>query len=648
MTYVQLDWAFSKGFIWGYNQIAVPVQYSTYLRNCRIENESIVMRDWFRAYTTLGLLWEYRKLKNVGGRLYGLINDSKLDILRLYQLLPTNYVSLGGVSTSATVKTRDDVDIVPVWDMALILAKGQNIKYSIAGQTISDLNDQEKVDIDGWTTVDTNFSSCMWAFYSSNVFINEIQRNDWTITDPDTGVVTTGTDYNKTNRVIVSHFVNMDTNNWRENARNFSAQRDADGLEIPYKIVCPTTVTGIIGTMQNLYIFCEDSIQYLDQTILQEYRNNKTLRSVPIANGYELNNHHLATAAGNFVFFFSRDKHIRSIGYTSGIYDPQIADLTDTEFGIQRWINDNIADDQSNGFAFFNKKDQTVEFHLTSRKAAANRPEIKNDIVLIWDLQHQSWLIDTGKYFGAMENFNRERTATGTDGQGNQPDAQEQSGVAPVVAWGTGKLWYRPTNIDLNQPSIAAYNVSQFYYQTETKYDTTFTNNNWTINIDVHPIDFEYDTVNIGLTNKKMDLAEMKLFSGVRLTGAINIHAGNSQTVNWTTYNWNFKVTVYIDWVQQCVKQLERQNIYDYYKRYQIEVWGPALEDYDPNNRKSVLEYDRLLFPLDLVLDQSMVRKKGKRLRVKIECSTPGADLYLSGLSLEATPLWHFDLADKY
>ena len=145
-----------------------------------------------------------------------------------------------------------------------------------------------------------------------------------------------------------------------------------------------------------------------------------------------------------------------------------------------------------------------------------------------------------------------------------------------------------------------------------------------------------------------MDLAEMKLFSGVRLTGAINIHAGNSQTVNWTTYNWNFKVTVYIDWVQQCVKQLERQNIYDYYKRYQIEVWGPALEDYDPNNRKSVLEYDRLLFPLDLVLDQSMVRKKGKRLRVKIECSTPGADLYLSGLSIEATPLWHFDLADKY
>jgi hypothetical protein len=38
----------------------------------------------------------------------------------------------------------------------------------------------------------------------------------------------------------------MDTDDRRENARDFSAQRDADDLEIPYKIVCPTTVTGII------------------------------------------------------------------------------------------------------------------------------------------------------------------------------------------------------------------------------------------------------------------------------------------------------------------------------------------------------------------------------------------------------------------
>ena len=672
MTYTKLDWAFSKGFIGWYNQIAVPVQYSTYLRNCRIENESIVMRDWFRAYTSLWTLWKYRKLKTVGNELYALLQPtqdiSQLQKVKLYHLLPTNYYDLGTIWNDIDFSWKDDVDIVAVWDMAIILWKGHRPQYSIKGQPIQNLNNNEMPDIDWGTTYDSNFSSCMGAFYSWFVFINEIQKETWTHTDPDTWTVTNWVDFKKTNRVVLSHQVNIDTNDWRENARNFSAQRDADDLEIPYKIVCPTTVTGIIGTMQNLYIFCEDSIQYLDQTILQEYATSKTLRSVPIANWYELNNHHLATAAGNFVFFFSKDKHIRSIWYTSGIYDPQIADLTDTEFWIQRWINDNIADDQSEWFAFFNKKDQTVEFHLTSKKArrTASIPRtldnFVNDITLIRDLQHQSWLIDTGKYFGAMENYNRNRTATGNYNPApryddwTMPYPTEQSWLANVVAWGTWQLWYRPTT----QEPASEWTITgvqrcwQFYYQTEDKYDTTYHLDGDDIVIDVHPIEFEYDTVNIWLTWNKFDVAEMKLFSGLRLTWAINIHAWNWQTVyipeEWkdVTYDWKFTVTVYIDWVQQCQKKMERKDIYNYYKRYQIEVWWPNIEDYDPQSRYNLLKYDRYLFPFDLVLDQSMIRKKWKRIRVKIECATPGADLYLSGLSIEATPLWHFDLADKY
>lgn len=669
IPYTQIDWAFTKWFIGWYNQINVPASYSTYLRNCRIENESIIMRDGFRAYTSMSQLWKYRKLKNVGGELYALIQKKGSKRVHLFHLLPNNYYDLWEIWTESDFDWKDEVDIVAVWDMAIVLWKKHKPQYSVNGSSVQELSNAEMVNVDWGTAIDENFSSCMWAYYSSNVFINEVEKKDREITDPDTwDVISSGTDYVKTNRVIVSHFVNRDTNDWRENARNFSAQRQElwnnetqqyDETEIPYKIVCPTTVTWIIWTMQNLYIFCEDSIQYLDQTILQEYRNSKSLRTVPIANWYELNNHHLATAAGNFVFFFSRDKHVRSIGYTSGIYDPQIADLTDTEFWIQRWINDNIADDQSEGFAFFNKKDQTVEFHLTSKKAYPNS-SIRNDITLIRDLQHQAWLIDTGKYFGAMENFNRPRTATGKYAvaprydDGEIPDELERSWVANVVAGGTWLMWYRPTTQDLDQPIIAAVETDQFYYQTEDKYDTTFSNDDGLINIQVHPIEFEYDTTNIGLVGKKTELAEMKLFSGARITWAINIHAGNTRTVfvpqtqTEETYEGTFKVTVYIDGVKQCEKKLERQNIYDYYKKYQIEVWGPELKPYDPTDRKSVLEYDRLLFPMDLVLDQSMIRKKGKRIRLKIECATPGADLYLSGLAIQAKQLGHFDLADKY
>lgn len=119
------------------------------------------------------------------------------------------------------------------------------------------------------------------------------------------------------------------------------------------------------------------------------------------------------------------DKHIRSLGYTQGIYDPQIADLTDTQFGIQKWINDNVNDQQQYAFAFFNKQDYTVEFHLRDKSA-----ELQNNITLIRDLQHQQWLIDNGKHFGAMENYPRDRTAS------NAESDFESKGTANVVAGG--------------------------------------------------------------------------------------------------------------------------------------------------------------------------------------------------------------------
>jgi hypothetical protein len=65
-----------------------------------------------------------------------------------------------------------------------------------------------------------------------------------------------------------------------------------------------------------------------------------------------------------------------------------------------------------------------VEFHLRSKKAGE-----ANDIVLIRDLQHQQWLVDNGKSFASMENYDWDWTANGGVGE-------ERSGTAHVVAGG--------------------------------------------------------------------------------------------------------------------------------------------------------------------------------------------------------------------
>ena len=53
----------------------------------------------------------------------------------------------------------------------------------------------------------------------------------------------------------------------------------------------------------------------------------------------------------------------------------------------------------------------------------------QNDIVLIRDLEHQQRLIDTGKSFASMENYDWDWTADAGVGE-------ERSGTAHVVAGG--------------------------------------------------------------------------------------------------------------------------------------------------------------------------------------------------------------------
>ena len=593
--YVTISEAFTKWFVAGYNQVFTPTSYSNYLRNCRLENQAICMRDGFRVYTSLGEIGEIIKLKATENNLYALViwSDGWWN-LHLFKLLPSGAVDLWLVSTFISTN-YSDYDLVAIWECLLILTKGRRPYWYRDGDWLIPLPDECMPSRDWWQAPDYHFMSTHGVYYSGFVFLNEIDE-----------------DLKATNRVVLSHEINRDTKDWWKNARDFSARRDADKLLIPYKIICPSTVQAMVSTQQNLYIFCQDSVQYLDRNLLSEYATNKTLRTLPLASGNRLIGKNLCVAAGNFVFFFCADKHIRTLWYTSGIYDPQIADITDTQFWIQKWINDNIADKQPYGFAFFNKQDDTVEFHLMSKKAVE-----KNDIVLIRDLEHQQRLIDTGKSFASMENFDRDWTA----------DAwvwDEASWTAHVVAGGWGR-WGPKT----------------FFYQTDAKYDSQYDEDD--DEITVNPIAFEYNTVNMALGEP----AEWKLFNGVRLTGAINIHTGNTEQI----YEWNtalFEINVYVDGKQICNKKVNRQQIYDTYQKLQIEVGWPEIPEYDPTDREVVNEYNNLLFPIDLVLDQAMVRRKGKRIRVQIKSETPGADLYLSGLAIRATPVGNFDLSDKF
>lgn len=587
MARVNIKEAYTKWFAWWYNHIMTPTAYSNYLRNCRIENNSTTIRDWSRVHTAMWDSGTYIKLKATEKNLYWLIWS--WNGTALYKLLPSGKKKIGDIG-HLTSADPSDLDIVAVWELLIILSRGNTPYWYTPEKGLNQFDRSQLPSKDGGSYPERNFTASMWVFYSWFVFINEVV--DMT---------------KKTNRIILSHEINLDRDRqyWEKNATTFSQRKDADNLNIPYKIICPSTVQAMVATQQNLYIFCADSVQYLSKELLMEYARSKTLRTLPMATGHQLMSKNMCVGAGNFVFFMSKDKHIRTIGYTAGVYDPQVGDITDTEFGIQRWIDDNIADDQTDAFAFFNKKDSTVEFHLKSKRA------VRNDTVLIRDLQHKTWLIDSWKQYNAMENFQWNWTAKNWKWE-------ETSGVANVVAWGAD---------------------GKFYYQTKDKYDTTTVDGK----VVFDPIQFEHNTTNISL----WEIAQWKLYQWVRLSGAINIHTGNTEK-EYEGLKALFEINVFVDGKQICSKKVNWQQIYDDYKRLQIEVWWEQIPPYNPKDRNIVQMYDHLLFPFDIVLDQWMVRRKGKRIRVQIKSVCPWSDLYLSWLSIDAVAIWNFDLSDKY
>lgn len=189
-----------------------------------------------------------------------------------------------------------DYDMVAVGECILVLTKGRRPYRYREGDGLIPLPDECMPSRDGGQTPNTSFMSNNGVYYSGFVFLNELDTNLKT-----------------TNRVVLSHEINRDTKDWWKNARDFSARRDADNLLIPYKIICPSSVQAMVSTQQNLYIFCQDSVQYLDRNLLSEYATNKTLRTLPLAAGNRLMGKNLCVAAGNFVFFMCADKHIRTL-----------------------------------------------------------------------------------------------------------------------------------------------------------------------------------------------------------------------------------------------------------------------------------------------------------------------------------------------
>ncbi len=166
------------------------------------------------------------------------------------------------------------------------------------------------------------------------------------------------------------------------------------------RLTMKSPIQGMIWTLFNLWIFTNDTIEYISRNNLSNVGGVASLFSLPLWQWSQLSSHDSVVGAGDKIFYLTRDKKIRSIGFKPGIVDPQLWDLSDVPLtGIDWYMND-LADNQSQSHMIFDRTRNLVKIWVRWVNSAVP------DQVPIYDLINDTRLEDDNKLWSDICEFN--------------------------------------------------------------------------------------------------------------------------------------------------------------------------------------------------------------------------------------------------
>ena len=162
-------------------------------------------------------------------------------------------------------------------------------------------------------------------------------------------------------------------------------------------ITFDTKVLGMTSTLNYLWIFTQDSIEYISRDNLTTTGGIASLFAIPIASGDELMNPDTVVNANEFIFYMTASRRIKTINYVQGNPVPQVAVISEE---INEYLQTELNTDQSTAFATFDKQENLVKFWVRSTTSTVN------DTCIIWDLNAQTRFVDKDKYYADMTELN--------------------------------------------------------------------------------------------------------------------------------------------------------------------------------------------------------------------------------------------------
>ncbi len=327
--------------------------FSPYLRNCRIDGQSIIIRPWHQLLVSL-TSWSYPKW--IGSYLRTVAANDRLIVRH---------------NTDSTHKL-----------------------YTIAEDgTATSIDTSTNIASDNRMT----FTNVADVVYCMNWSDNFWKLSDTTYTTPSTGI----SNFNPSYWVVFwwSHWVS-----WYSTAPNKVYKSVADNYEDfasawSDSFTFSEQVTGLSANSQALFYFTKNTISVTDQNDIQDTAGTITYNTRSLQVKEWAINHYAIIEAWNSIYYVTPSNSINKLARWNNIYWFEAIELSDRS---NSWISKLMASldpDQSWCWWYYLQDKMIIKWFFKSAGASFN------DVCIVYDTIKDAFLVDGQEYFYDGCNF---------------------------------------------------------------------------------------------------------------------------------------------------------------------------------------------------------------------------------------------------
>lgn len=342
---------FSKGLIDSFGNNNMPTENTPDCRNIRLQNWSSTIRKGFSTIVA-NSAWTYIR---------GIVSNSNLFVVRNKQFSQVD-ISAGTYTDKWAVSTTDkDVNFVTYWTNTIIL-NWEDYPYVWDGTNISQL---------GAGNIEADANPLFWTVFADFTVV----AGTWT----------------KSNNIYISKPITAsditDAYDWADATADIRSMK--------------SDVLGLVGTLNRLYVFCDASIEYMDRSTTATVGWSTVFYTKPIAEGDKLASYRSIVAAWEKIFFLTQDKKIKTLNYVQWVAELAVGEISDQDWRSISLFMEGLDADQSESMWYLHRGENIIKRHLKTESAKFN------DVILVYDLTSQTFLVDDNKFFSCVTEHNR-------------------------------------------------------------------------------------------------------------------------------------------------------------------------------------------------------------------------------------------------